>query len=57
VSDLPPTSDLAALVEELRAHWAGCVRPTRGWREVIVGKDELLAGKEGLLANQTEIRQ
>jgi hypothetical protein len=42
VSDLPPTPDLAALVEELRAQVGG----------VVVGKDELLAGKEGVLANQ-----
>src|SRR5450759_3839390 len=52
VSDLPPTPDLAALVEELRAQLGGLRSANARLREVVVGKDELLAGKEGLLANQ-----
>src|SRR5664280_1176969 len=52
VSDLPPTPDLAALVEELRAQLGGLRSANAQLREVVVGKDELLAGKEGLLANQ-----
>jgi len=52
VSDLPPTPDLAALVEELRAQVGGLRSANARLREVVAGKDELLAGKEGLLANQ-----
>jgi Family of unknown function (DUF6444) len=52
VSDLPPTPDLAALVEELRAQLGGLRSANARLGEVVVGKDELLAGKEGLLANQ-----
>ena len=52
MSDLPPTPDLAALVEELRAQLGGLRSANARLREVVVGKDELLAGKEGLLANQ-----
>src|SRR5450759_129007 len=49
---LPPTPDLAALVEELRAQLGGLRSANARLREVVVGKEELLAGKEGLLANQ-----
>jgi hypothetical protein len=52
VSDLPPTPDLAALVEELRAQVRGLRAANARLREVVAGKDELLAGKDGLLANQ-----
>jgi len=55
VSDLPPTPDLAALVEELRAQLGGLRSANARLREVVVGKDELLAGKEGLLANQDRL--
>ena len=55
MSDLPPTPDLAALVEELRAQLGGLRSANARLREVVVGKDELLAGKEGLLANQDRL--
>src|SRR5664279_4075595 len=54
VSDLPPTPNLAALVEELRAQVGGLRSANGRLREVVVGKDELLAGKEGSQTRRAE---
>jgi len=47
VSDLPPTPNLAALVEELRAQVGGLRSANGRLREVVVGKDECWPARRG----------
>ncbi|HEX7462212.1 MAG TPA: hypothetical protein VF317_08575, partial [Dermatophilaceae bacterium] len=54
MSDLPPTPDLAALVEELRAQVGGLRSANARLREVVTSKDELSAGKNTLIEAQRE---